>query len=96
MKYVYVVTRVLDRVTPGVINVPNLGVHSSLNAATKHYLAVCQDRTSKKFVVARRLDSKSSVGRSQVVLQTYFPNHQELVMLERWTLLQNKKAQSED
>lgn len=44
MKYVYVVTRIVENERKGVISIPNLGVHPALYKAQKHFSSVIKDR----------------------------------------------------
>jgi len=44
VKYVYVVTRIMKSVKPGIIEIPNLGVHTSYEKAETHFKSVVDDR----------------------------------------------------
>lgn len=88
MKYAYVVTRINDRQTPGIRDIPNLGVHSNLKAATRHYRAVCEDRgmTFERYYRFDKFGVYAQWDRFQLLANTYFPEHAEEIRLERWRL----------
>ena len=46
MKYVYIVTRIIHGSRPGVVEIPNLGAHSSRASANRHFKSVLNNRKS--------------------------------------------------
>jgi hypothetical protein len=93
MRHVYVVTRIPVNNFEGGVSVPNLGVHTSLQKAERHFDSVVKDRQmrSKKKIhvnTVRAKDMPAYMKERMLVLSTAYvvePEREE-VRLERWEL----------
>lgn len=93
MKYVYVVTRTVKNEPANILEIPNLGVHTSYEKAKKHFESV---RLARIQYGARNLYTHPGFTQPgpYSVLRTSFFTHEngmtEEVRLEKWTV--SKKA----
>jgi len=93
MRYVYMVTTIAENLPKGFRSIPNLGAHSSLKSATKHFNSVVSDRRkfAKRVVEGRTPetgDYPSHLLRSADIefKDGYYGGRVEEIRLERWKL----------
>lgn len=84
MSYVYIVTRIFDHSMPGITQIPNLGVHTSLKKAQKHFDSVYQDRTQYGPVTMTSYDDTPMNSDRSKKIQWAFTNDGEEIRLEKW------------
>lgn len=97
MRYVYMVTTITEGLPEGFRCIPNLGAHSSLESAVKHFKGVLADRKRFASDVTETItpeygDFPYSVVRSASVQfkEGYYSGRFEEIRLERWRLGRKK------
>lgn len=91
MRYVYVVTRIVEGETLGT-PIPNLGMHKNLINATRHFRNIIDSRQHTedyKIVYNKNFDTKVEIReRYKVVKQALMVNGdiKEELRLEKWVL----------
>lgn len=90
MKYVYVVTRIMPNNQEGIVNIPNLGVHTSGEKALMHYRNVVRDRMghdlppSRAYEFGQIFATNSSVGTDRYLVIAEKQIGSETLRLEKW------------
>ena len=84
MRYAYIVTRIMSKTTPGVTDIPNLGVHSKFERAIKHYESVVKDRVGDADNSVHHHGTIDPGNHFHVMRETYING--ENIRLERWPL----------
>lgn len=86
MRHVYVVTRIHMIKTQGVVEIPNLGMHSSRKKADSHFDNVVEDRKKREHVVREQCYEGDGRDNYTVVRSAYCAESQEQIRLEKWKL----------
>ncbi len=89
MKYAYMVTRRVTPEQPYCYDVPNLGLHSSMKSAVRHFKSVIKDREKCGATVcwASSLDVRP-VGRKQETHEARIElknGQTETLLIEKWS-----------
>lgn len=85
MAHIYVVTRILRKTREGVTEIPNLGVHSSLGKALRHFHSVINDRAQRTaLTMIHSTNPKMSKDDRYLVVRSATTDEGEEVRLEKW------------
>jgi hypothetical protein len=84
MKHVYIVTRIVEKLTNGIREIPNLGVHTSFKKALQHYNSVIVDRGANSVWNIENFNDPITSERTTLLATFWSVDHQEEVRLEKW------------
>ena len=86
MKHVYIVTRIVEKLTNGIREIPNLGVHSSFKKALKHYNSVLINRGASNTLNVKNFNDPITKDRNTILAVYWSVDSQEEIRLEKWKL----------
>lgn len=86
-RYIYIVTRIVKNDQPGVTEIPNLGAHTNIRKAKRHFESVVEDRkvsSQVKTTFFTPIVGYPGDERMFVLAEGYVYSTGEQVRLERW------------